>query len=142
MIRDDWESICTLEEKDLPIGYPWYFVTEIIGDWTILRFAATGSWACLGQAIKACGPDGHPGLPIAAERLLLPSSCPGTLLGKFGGSTASLNDNAAFAIGACCYTPMPEKKNCQLFISINGARPVSTNVLDLIRLEIFGAVDQ
>jgi len=65
----------------------------------------------------------------------------GALIGKFGGSVAGRNDGTAFAIGAQCVVAMPEKKNAQLFIGINGATPNADNVLDQIRLEICGVCD-
>jgi hypothetical protein len=141
MIRSDWESIFSLDQTGLIIGYPWYFVTEIEGDWTSLRLTVEGQWDCLGVAVKPCGPDGHPELPLAADRLIVPSAAPGALIGKFGGSNAGRGETGAFVIGSQSFAPMPEKKARQLFISINGATPDPKSTLERIMLKIYGVVD-
>jgi hypothetical protein len=138
--RDDWQQIWHLEETNLAFGYPWVFATELVGDWTSLRLIATGRWSCLGSAVQPCGPNGHPDLPWAADRLLLASVAPGALIGKCGGSIASRGDGTIFAIGERCFLPMPEKKNAQLFIGINGAVP-GANVIAQITLDISGVND-
>src|SRR5471032_341021 len=107
MIRDDWESIWTLNKTRLKIGYPWFFATELVGDWTLLKLTADGEWACLGDAVKSCGPNGHPQLPILTDRLEVSAAAPGALIGKFGGSIAGRNDNAPFVIGEQCVIAMP-----------------------------------
>jgi hypothetical protein len=142
MPLDDWEIIATIDEPNLVIGYPWHLACELEGDWTRLRLTAEGSWSCLGDPVKPCGPDGHPNLPLQAERLLVAGGAPGALIGKFGGSTAGRSDGTAYVIGSHCILAMPKKENALLFIGINGAIPGPSNVLQRIKLEIRGIVDQ
>jgi hypothetical protein len=137
--RDDWQPITTIDGENLQIIYPWQFATEIVGEWKLLRLAASGEWDCLGDAVKPCGPDGHPQLFFPDTRLILPPAAPGTLIGKFGGSAAArTGDSAAFAIGTQCVIAMPDKKLAQLFIGINGAVPSVQLTLRVLRIEISG----
>lgn len=141
MIRDDWEEIWTLNETRIQIGYPWFFVGDLIGDWALIRLEAQGQWACLGKSVQPCGPNGHPELQLATERLFVPDAAPGALIGKFGGSVAGRADGVVFVIGEQCVVAMPEKKNAQLFIGINGSTPNPSNVLERLTLKISGVVD-
>jgi hypothetical protein len=138
---DPWQSIALVEGTALHIGYPWHFVSDIDGDWTRLRLIATGKWNCLGEYFVPCGPDGYPGLPFPADRLLISESPPGALVGKFGGSLAHRTEGTVFAIGERCFVAMPEKRPVTFSIAVNGAVPRKGNVLNELRLEIFGIVD-
>jgi hypothetical protein len=140
-VADDWESIAVVGGSALQIGYPWHFIREIDGDWTRLRLDATGRWNCLSDYLIPCGPGGYPGLPFPADRLQIAESAPGALIGKFGGSLAHRTDGTVFAIGERSFVAMPEKKPAILSIAINGAVPRATNVLQELKLEIFGVVD-
>jgi hypothetical protein len=100
-----------------------------------------GRLGLLSAAVKPCGPNGHPGLPLATDRLIVQTAAAGVLIGKFGGSNAGRGEAGAFVIGSQCIVPMPERKNALLFIGINGAVPRPAAVLDRIRLEICGACD-
>jgi hypothetical protein len=138
MPRFDWQPISTLDETNLAIGYPWHFVGELFGEWTLLRLTAEGNWSCLGSAVMPCGPDGHVALPLASDRLLIAAAAPGALIGKFGGSMASRNDPTPFVIGTRSVVKMPARENAQFYIGINGALPVAGYVLAHIKLEIRG----
>jgi hypothetical protein len=141
MPRFDWQPISLLDEANLAIGYPWHFVSELFGEWTLLRLITEGSWSCLGPAVIPCGPDGHVALPLAADRLQIATAAPGALIGKFGGSLASRNDPTPFVIGTRSVVKMPARENAQFYIGINGALPIADNVLARIRLEIRGVTD-
>jgi hypothetical protein len=141
MPRSDWQPISTLEETDLAIGYPWHFISELFGEWTLLRMTAEGSWSCLGTAVMPCGPDGHVALPLSSDRLQIATAAPGALIGKFGGSVASRNDTTPFVIGTRAVIKMPTRENAQFHIGVNGALPVTGNVLTRITLQISGVTD-
>ena len=113
---------------------PWHFLIEIVDSWTLLLLHGDGEWDCLGAAIRPCGPDGHASVCMPDSRLLLSSSPPGALIGKFGGSTAG-KDNAV-AIGSRCIVSMPDKRPAALFIAINGALLETHPTLTNFRLEI------
>jgi hypothetical protein len=137
MVRSNWEPIFRLDHKSLLISSIWYFATEIEEDCTSLHLTAKGQWDCLGTAVKPCGPDGHPGLPFMAGRLIVPSAAPGSLIGKFGGSNAERAETGAFVIGSQCFAPMPSEKATQLFIGVNGAIPSLELTLEWIELDIY-----
>jgi hypothetical protein len=140
MTRDDWEPIFVLHKRPLQLTYPWHFVCEITGDWTLLRLTADGEWSCLGDAVRPCGTNGHVDLPLQQDHLLISASAPGALIGKFGGSIASRTDGSPFAIGSQCFVAAPDKKSAQLYIGINGAVPRASQ-LTWLALEICGVVD-
>jgi hypothetical protein len=136
---DDWELVHTTGPIALTLMLPWHFVVEITDPFSLLCLTADGEWDCLGQAVRPCGPNGHPSLPLPDARLLLTSSPPGALLGKFGGSTAGRETTSSpFAIGARCVVPMPEKRPAALFIAVNGALTETRPTLTNFKLEIFG----
>src|ERR1043165_170828 len=117
----NWEQIALVTKPSLTITYPWHYLCEIEGDWTRLRLTAHGRWNCLGDYFTPCGPEGYLGLSLATDRLFVPESAPGALLGKFGGSLAHRSDGAVFVIGPQCIIAMPEKTPTILSIAVNGA---------------------
>jgi hypothetical protein len=139
MPADDWEPVQTIGPADLALSLPWHFLCEIVDPYSLLCLTAQGQWECLGVAVKPCAPDGHAGLYLPDSRLLLASSPPGALLGKFGGSSAGReSSSSAFAIGSRCVVAMPDKRPVALFIAVNGALPETGPTLANFRLEIFG----
>jgi hypothetical protein len=143
MSNDSWETVHRFSaDRPFEMSYPWFFICDIVGDWTCLRLTATGIWDCLGPAVKPCGPDGHVDLMLQQDRLLVPACAPGMLIGKLGGSTAGRGDGTIFVIGSKCVLSIPEKKSTVLFVGVNGAIPSSLNRIDMLTLEISGAVDE
>ncbi len=96
-----------------------------------------GHWSCLGDAFVRCNADGHVGLGLPADQLLVPKCAPGALIGKLDGSVAGREDGTLFVIGSRSLVSL-EKKNTFLYIGVNGAVPRATHELESIRLEIFG----
>lgn len=139
MPADDWELVQSIGPADLALSLPWHFLCDIGDAYTLLCLRAEGEWDCLGRAVRPCGPDGHAGLFLADSRLLVTSSPPGALVGKFGGSTAGREtSSSAFAIGSRCIVPMPEKRPVPLFIAVNGALTEAGPKLTNFKFEIFG----
>jgi hypothetical protein len=136
--EDDWEVVDRIERTDYDITYPWHFVSFISDDWARLYLKASGEWSCLGSAFAACGADGHSGLALAPERLLVAKCAPGALIGKLGGSPAGFDDSTTFSIGSRCLVAPPKKQDTFLYIGVNGAIAQPTNRLTRIKLEIFG----
>ena len=109
-----------------PVATLWLLAVEIVLDAKYLRIEAQGEWSILPGRLGPCGPDGHLGLALAADRLIVADCPPGTLIGKFGGSAASLGttDPKPFAIGSLAVIAIPEKGIGSLFIGFNGvSRP-------------------
>ncbi len=107
----------------------------------MLRIRATGRWAPF-AGLPKCGPDGLAGIPYPETGLVVPDCPLGALIGRIGGSSASLKSPTAepattgetkpFAIGSHCVIRLPEKAIGPLFIGFNSlSRPVLLDTLDI-----------
>jgi hypothetical protein len=135
-----WDPIDTINQTSLTLSLPWHFLVEVVDPYGFLSIEAFGEWDCLGAAIKPCGPNGHASFMLPDPRLLLTSSPPGALIGKFGGSSAGHETpSTIFAIGSRCVVAMPEKRPVPLYIAVNGAVVDSSPVLENFRITISGA---
>jgi hypothetical protein len=128
----------------------WMMAAETLTGVSHLRVTATGSWSFVPIAGLSCGPDGLSGLQLASSQLILPSAMPGCLLGRLGGSSASVTalggekpesppaeevpttPDGPFAIGSECLIRIPAKLYGPLFIGFNlRARPIKIETLTL-----------
>ena len=108
-----------------PFRMPWHRVTDVIRGPTHLLIAATGSWTAIPEVLAACDPIGFAGLSLPPDRVVLPDAPPGALIGRLGGSSASLKADGAFPIGLDCVAQLPPNSVGLLFVSFNiVARPV------------------
>jgi hypothetical protein len=108
-----------------PFRMPWHRISDVIRGPTHLLIAATGSWTALPEVLAACGPNGFAGLSLPADRVVLPDAPPGALIGRLGGSSASLKADGAFPIGQDCVVQLPANSVGPLFVSFNiVARPI------------------
>jgi hypothetical protein len=64
---------------------PWFLVVAAMRDYTHLQIRAEGSWAQADGIIGPCDPDGLPGLPLQADRLLVADCQVGALVRKARG---------------------------------------------------------
>lgn len=133
----NWIKLDTFMAVPPQFEAPWHMLIDVFEHVDRLRITATGEWQPLpGLAIK-CGPDGFGGLAVADSALILPGCPVGALIGKFGGSSASLDATAApaggeagspaaFAIGAHCVVARPKDVLGPLFLGFNTrARPLT-----------------
>ena len=81
---------------------PWIFVIDTFDKvdpddeaFDHLLIKASGEWAMLPGLDATCGPDGRADVPLASGSRLLSSCQPGALIGKIGGSSASLDEPAS-----------------------------------------------
>jgi hypothetical protein len=116
------------------VNQAWLLVLESFGEANILRIKASGSWTPL-EGLPACGPDGLMNMNYPDTGLILSDCSVGALLGRIGGSSASIKaasaDAAAvgetkpFPIGTSCIYRLPEKAIGPLFVGFNClSRPV------------------
>ena len=121
-----WTPLAAVEP--IPAGafrMPWHRVTAVIRGPTHLLIAATGNWTAIPDVLAACGPNGFAGLSLSADLIVLPDAPPGALIGRLGGSSASLKVDGAFPIGLDCLVQLPANNVGPLFVSFNiVARPV------------------
>jgi hypothetical protein len=136
------------ERKGDETTLPWIPVVEALRDYSHLRIKAEGMWRQVHGNIETCEPDGLPGLPLQSDRLAV-ADCPvGALIGKLGGSSASvampgqagsggqptagLAEGKAFAIGSYCVVALPQNFIGPLFVGFNGlSRPVRIYALKI-----------
>lgn len=136
------------------ITTPWVLVVPGMRDYTHLRIQAEGSWAQPNGPFGACGPDGLASIPAQSNALAVKDCGVGALIGKLGGSSASLTmppaspggtsppttslaEGAAFAIGSHCIVALPANFMGPLYVSFNGlGRPVLVMAL---RIRVDGA---
>jgi hypothetical protein len=106
----------------------------------MLRLTATGRWTPL-SGLPECGPDGLTGISFPDDRLIVGDCSAGALIGRIGGSSASLKatyadtasgESKPFPIGSHCVLKLADKASGPLFIGFNIlTRPVTLAQLDL-----------
>ena len=124
---------------------PWLIALDQMPDGTHLKIRAEGEWSMGDGQYASCGPDGLPGLAIPTDRLLAADAPFGALLGRIGGSTATLmaatvspGETKPFAVGSACIIAIPDKAVGPLLVGFNGLlRPVQ-----LKRLKVTVSVGQ
>lgn len=130
-----------MKESWLLLAGPWEGVTH-------LEIQAAGSWKQ--EGVGEFGPDGSPDVPFPSDKLTL-ADCPvGALIGKFGGSSASLAvagaptamtdgliEGKPFAIGSYCVVKVPAKSVGPLFVRFNGLQPPIT--ITKLKIDVAGA---
>ena len=116
------------------VSQGWLLVLEGFGEANILRIKATGRWTPL-EGLPACGPDGLMSMSYPETGMILSDCSVGALLGRIGGSSASIKAASAdpvvagetkpFPIGTTCIYRLPEKAIGPLFVGFNClSRPV------------------
>jgi hypothetical protein len=119
----DWQHVISFNPSIAPtLESPWIKLVDYIVGPKILKFEAAGQWQCLEPPQAGpCGPNGYVGLTWPAANLLLPTSAPGALIGKLGGSSVDAKDGSIFGIGTYALVVVPDKTIQPVFIGINGA---------------------
>jgi len=111
MVAISWVEVGKVEITDEVIHWPWKLAAETLHGLTHVQIKAEGEWEALGAQIQPFNPDGHAGLPIQTDRIIL-SDCPiGAVIGKVGGSSANfavVSSSATPAAG----TPFPVGAHC------------------------------
>ena len=107
---------------------------------TYLKLVASGTWSPF-AGLKDCGPDGLVGQTFPDEQLLVTDCAVGTLVGRFGGSSASLKtqtpdtsagESKPFAVGRVAIVKLPDKFVGPLFLGFNVLRhPVKVQSLQV-----------
>jgi hypothetical protein len=145
MITLTWASIATFKLPKRDIVEPWLPALEDIGAaTTYLKFKATGKWTAM-AGLSPCGPDGLVGQSFPDDRLIVTDCAVGALIGRIGGSSATLKGALAaadageaksFPVGSYTVIKLPEKVIGPLYLGFNVLlRPLKLESLDV---EIFG----
>jgi hypothetical protein len=131
-------ALPAFSREKLEIAEPWLVALEELGVSTYLKLVVTGSWTPM-AGLGACGPDGVHTSAIPDDRLIL-TDCPaGALIGRIGGSSASLKaatpdggESKPFAIGSHAVIKLPDNAVGPLFIGFN----ILIRPLKLEKLEV------
>jgi hypothetical protein len=75
-------------------------------------------WSYAESSEAVCGANGDPDTFLSPAICLWPPAPVGALIGKFGGSTAGLDDGTRFIAGAYCVLTAPEEGG-PLYLTIN-----------------------
>jgi hypothetical protein len=116
------------------IDAPWIAVVHDLAEATLIRISATGTWSPL-AGLPQCQPDGLVGMSYPEAGLVITDCAVGALIGRVGGSSASLKAATAdttagetkpFPIGKRCVLRLPQNALGPIFIGFNClARPVN-----------------
>jgi hypothetical protein len=142
-----WSAIPSVSWPRQDILAPWVMVMEdLSGTTSYLKLQVSGRWTPL-AGLPECGPDGLAGQPFPEDRLILPDCPVGALIGRIGGSSASVRamtpatdagESKPFPIGSYALLKLPEKVVGPLFLGFNILlRPIQ---LENLEIEIAGAV--
>ena len=134
-----WSEVAHVQLNSQRLNARWIIASDYVkGPW-VLRFKASGRWEPFGGF--QCDPDGTSGFPLAAERMVVTKGAPGCLIGKLGGSSASLDETGStlFAIGSYAVIAVPDKFAGPLFVGFNLER--SQIGLQIISLDVLVEAD-
>ena len=110
----------------------WTKVLDYVGPSRKLRFIASGTWywqdpsslsgsdaaSTTSETRCECGPDGD--LSATLSKGCLTQDAPvGALIGKIGGSSATVQNTGAFVVGAFCVYDISDAMKGPLFLTIN-----------------------
>lgn len=128
----DWQPIVAFEQTNVDLSAVWFRMAEYVSAGKLLKISAEGEWSFLPRL--RCGPDGYPGFPLPYEKLPVPTTALGALVGKLGGSSADQKDGTVFAIGSFTIVAVPEKSG-PFYVGVNAAPGAPIHHLDRLRLQ-------
>lgn len=101
-----------------PTGVWTYVVDFIEESWRItLRTASSQRWNY--SEGDECGADGDLLSSLDRSKCICPTAPAGSIIGKFGGSTADTANFTPFAVGHFCVIEATDKQRGPLFLTIN-----------------------
>jgi len=111
---------------------------EQFGVATHLKFVVTGRWVAM-AGLDPCGPDGIYTSAVPDDRLMLAECAAGALIGRVGGSSATVKfaatasaDSKPFAVGSYAVVKLPDAAVGPLFLGFNIlGRPVRVESLNV-----------
>jgi hypothetical protein len=114
-----WMNVARVLLNSQRVDSRWVTASEYLIGPGVLRFKASGQWEPFDG--YRCGPDGTNGFQLAPERMVVVKGAPGCLIGKLGGSSASLDEtgNTLFAIGSFAVIALSDQFVGPLYIGFN-----------------------
>ena len=131
-------SIATFSRANTDIVEPWLVALEEFGVATHLKFVVTGRWVAM-AGLEPCGPDGIYTSAVPDDRLMLTECAAGALIGRVGGSSATVKfpatataESKPFAVGSRAVVKLPDAAVGPLFLGFNIlVRPLKVVALDV-----------
>lgn len=140
MISLNWSELKTISLPEQDVVVAWLVALEQLDPATkYLRFRASGKWTAMG-GLSDCGPDGLVGQSFPDDRLIVSDCAVGALIGRIGGSSATLKGPAtaadgetkSFPIGCHTVLKLPDNATGPIYFSFNIlSRPLKLEGLDL-----------
>jgi hypothetical protein len=141
MLTLNWSEIKKINQPAQDVVAAWLVALEELDPAVkFLRFTAIGKWTAM-PGLSACGPDGLIGQSIPEDRLILSDCSVGALIGRIGGSSATLKGPATpaeggetkpFPIGCHAVVKLPENTTGPIFFGFNIlVRPLKLESLEL-----------
>lgn len=103
----------------LPADGLWTMVRTQISGPAVIRIEARGRWKPA-SGLPECGPDGLRHWAYGRDLLLTRKAPLGALIGKFGGSSSSIDETEIFVVGNVAVLQV-DKATGPLFLTMNGA---------------------
>ena len=139
-----FNRIGVFQRPDGPVEEPWMTaLQDLPPGLTHLKLIATAasSWTPL-AGMRACAADGVLTSAVPDDRLILTDCAPGALIGRIGGSSASLKvatapdaasgESKPFAVGRYAVVKLPANAIGPLFLGFNILfRPIRLNALEV-----------
>jgi hypothetical protein len=129
----DWQSIVTFNRTNIDLSAVWLKVSDHVSAGKLLKVSAEGEWTFLPDFAGKCSPDGFLGLPLPYDKLLVPTTALGALIGKLGGSSADQKDGTLFTIGK--FTIVAAEKGGPLYVGVNAAQGAPISRLDRLHID-------
>ncbi|HEY8610176.1 MAG TPA: hypothetical protein VIL69_02680 [Roseomonas sp.] len=136
-----WQDLATFDltaKGKQDVAAPWVVAVEQFDGATHLQLIVEDArWTAM-PGLPECGADGLPDLAVPNAALLLADCAPAALIGRVGGSSATLNLGEAppegtgkpFAVGSHCVVQLPARAVGPLFLGFNlRHRPVKVAML-------------
>lgn len=141
MITLSWSELGKINLSKEDIAVAWLVaLKEIAPTIKYLRLEASGKWTAM-AGLASCGPDGLVGQSFPDDRLIVTDCAVGALIGRIGGSSATLKGPSAtpdagetkpFAIGSHTLIKFPDNAVGPMYLGFNILnRPVKLEKLEL-----------
>lgn len=145
MISLTWKRIDTFIVPERDVVEPWLMALEDFGAaTTYLKLISKGAWTAM-AGLAECGPDGLIGQSFPDDRMVVTDCAVGALIGRIGGSSASLKaqnppadsgEVKPFPVGRHAVLKLPDKFVGPLYLGFNVLfRPMKLKSLEV---EIIG----
>jgi hypothetical protein len=140
MLTLNWSEINKINLPAQDVVAAWLVALEELDPAVkYVRFKAVGKWTAM-AGLSACGPDGLIGQSFPDDRLILSDCSVGALIGRIGGSSATLKGPTApeggetkpFPIGCQTVAKLPDNSTGPIYFGFNIlVRPLKLESLEL-----------